>query len=239
MATSASAPILDLQKERTFFLIMALAVMATALAGFGFFFAIGASSFHSPWWVHVHALSMATWVLLYVTQNYLVWRGDIARHRMLGPLAACWAGWIVLLGFAVTAMDVKTGRVPPLFEPNYFLAMDWLNMVSFAILAWSAVRLRGYSDWHKRLMLGAMINLLSVAWGRLVLPFWGNQQGMWLIMCILLGYFAVGMAWDKRNLGKVHPAYLWGAASILVWIPLSFAIHTLPPVVSLTAWLQG
>lgn len=239
MATAVSPMPSELQQERSFFFFMSLAVMATAIAGFGFFFAIGASSFDSPWWVHLHAVSMVAWVGLYVTQNYLVWRGNVSAHRGLGPLAASWATWIFLLGFTVTAMDVVSGRVPPLFQPNYFLVMDWLNMAAFAILAWNAVRLRAQSAWHKRLMLGAMINLLSVAWGRLILPFWGNQNGMWLIMVILLGYVAVGMAWDKRHLGKVHPAYVWAAASIALWIPLSFAIHALEPVIALTQWLQA
>ena len=239
MATVAAPAPSMLQRERAFFFMMSLAVLATAIAGFGFFFAIGASSFGAPWWVHLHAVSMTIWVLLYVTQNYLVWRGNVASHRKLGPIAAAWSLWIVPLGFAVTAMDVRTGRVPPFFEPNYFLVMDWLNLIAFAALAWTAVHLRARSDWHKRLMLGAMINLLSVAVGRIVLVFVWDQRGMFVVMAILLAYFAVGMAWDKRHRGSVHPAYFWGAGSVLLWIPLSFAVQSLPQVLALTARLAG
>lgn len=237
MATVATPATSSVQKERAFFFYMALAILATVLAGFGFFFAIGASSFHSPWWVHVHAVSMGTWVMLYVTQNWLVWRGNLTAHRRLGPIAAGWSVWIFALGFVTTAMDVHTHRVPPFFSPNYFLMMDWLNMVAFGALAWTAVRLRARSDWHKRLMLGAMINLIAVAWGRLTLPFLFDQRGIWLVMVILLGYFGVGMLHDRHTRGSVHPAYYWGAGALVVWVSLSFATQDLPPVLALATSL--
>jgi len=239
MATIAAPEISAPQKERVFFFYMALAILATVLAGFGFFFSIGASSFDAPWWVHLHAVSMGTWVLLFVTQNTLVYRGQVAVHRKLGVFGAVWSVWIVVLGFAVTAMDVRTGRVPPFFTPNYFLMMDWLNMVVFAGLTWAAIRLRARSDWHKRLMLGGTINLISVAWGRLILPPLFDQRGIWLVMVALLVYFGAGMLFDRRTRGSVHPAYYWGAGALVVWVSLSFATANLPPVIALAKSLAG
>lgn len=239
MATIAASEPSALQRERAFFFYMALAILVTILAGFGFFFAIGASKFDAPWWVHLHALSMASWVLLYVAQNALVFRGEVAGHRKLGVLTAAWAAWIVVLGYVLTAEDVATGRFPPFFTANYFLVMDWLNITVFAGLVVAAVRLRARPDWHKRLMLGAMINLTAPAWGRLILPILWDQRGAWLIMLALLGYFGVAMLYDRRRLGKVHPAYWWGAGSLVAWTALSFAIAPLGPVLALTAKLTG
>lgn len=240
MATVAAPDVSALQRERAFFFYMALAVLVTVLAGFGFFKAIGASTFYSPWWVHLHALSMGTWVLLFVTQNYLVYRGNLSAHRTLGPIAAGWAAWIVCLGFVVTAMDVHANRVPPFFQPNFFLLMDWFNMIAFGGLVIAAVSLRNRSDWHKRLMLSAMLNLVTVAWGRLTLPFIFDERGIWLVMAILLvGYFGVAMLYDKRTRGSVHPAYFWGAGTLVGWTSLGFAVAWLPPVLALTKSLQG
>lgn len=239
MATIASNEISALQRERAFFFYMALAVLVTVLAGFGFFFAIGASTIHSPWWVHLHGMSMMTWVGLYVTQNWLVYRGNVALHRTLGPIAAAWSAWIVVLGFVVTAADVRTGRVPPFFQPNYFLMMDWLNMVAFGGLVFAAMRLRKRSDWHKRLMLGATIQLITVAWGRLTIPFTFDERTLWLIMVILLGYFGVAMMFDKRTRGAVHPAYFWGAGALVAWVSASFALAWTPPALALTRSLGG
>lgn len=239
MATIASSVPSAAQRERAFFFYMALAVVVTVFAGFGFNFAMGISSIHSPWWVHLHAMSMMTWIALFVTQNWLVYRGNVTAHRTLGPLAAAWSVWIVGLGFVVTAADVSTHRVPPFFHPNFFLVMDWLNMAVFAGLVIAAVRLRNRSDWHKRLMLGAMLNLLAVAWGRLTLPFIFDQRGIWLEIPILGTYFGIAMLYDKRTRGSVHPAYFWGAAALVGWVSLGFALADLPPVLALTKSLGG
>jgi len=239
MATIATNGISALQRERAFFFYMSLAILATVLAGFGFFFAIGASTIHSPWWVHLHAMSMGTWVLLFVAQNFLVYRGNVTAHRTLGPLAAAWSVWIFALGVVVTVADLKTHRVPPFFTPNYFLMMDWLNMVAFAGLAWTALRLRNRSDWHRRLMTGAVIQLLAVAWGRLIFPLTFDQRAIFIVLLALLGYFAVGMAWDKRHRGEVHPAWLWGAGALVGWVSLSYALAGLPPVLALAKSFTG
>lgn len=239
MATVAAPEISALQKERAFFFYMALAVLLTVLAGFGFFFGIGASSFDAPWWVHLHAVSMGTWILLFVAQSTLVFRGQVITHRRLGVFAAVWSVWITLLGFWVTGMDVATGRVPPFFTANYFLVMDGFNMVAFAGLTWAAIRLRERPDWHKRLMLGGTIQLIAVAWGRLILPIVLDQRGVWLIMVALLAYFGAIAIHDRRSLGKIHPATLWGAGALVAWVALSFATADLPPVLALEKSLAG
>ena len=239
MASLAAHDMTPLQKERAFFFYMALAILAAVVAGFGFFFAIGASSFNAPLWIHVHAVSMTVWVGLYLTQNVLIYRGHVAVHRKLGPIAAVWALWITLYGFWGAAMVVETGRVPPFFQPSFFLMMDWLNLVAFAGLFVAALRLRAHSDWHKRLMLGAMINLIAVAVARLVLPMLFDQRGMWLVMLILLGFFAAGMLFDRKERGAVHPAYFWGAGALVAWMSLTFVTASWAPVVAFTAGLQG
>ena len=70
MATVAVPELSVQQRERTFYFRMSLVFLAAAIAGFGFFFAIGASTFASPWWVHVHAVTMSAFLSLYVVQNF-------------------------------------------------------------------------------------------------------------------------------------------------------------------------
>jgi hypothetical protein len=239
MATLAAPNMSALQKERAFFFYMALAITATVAVGFGFFFAIGASSFGAPWWVHLHAATMMSWVALYLAQNFMVYRGVIAGHRQLGMIGAALSVWMLGVGIAVTAMDVRTDRVPPFFEPGFFLVMDWLNMIVFAGLVWAALRLRANADWHKRLMLGAMLNLIGPALGRIIMPLVFDQRGVWLISLALLGYFGVAMLYDVRTRGAVHPAYFWGAGMVVGMTVLCFLLAPLPPVTALAAALAG
>jgi hypothetical protein len=222
-----------LQLERTFYFRMSLIFLAAAVAGFGFFFAIGASSFDSPWWVHTHALMMSGFLGLYIVQNWLVQRGDIAAHRRLGIIGAIWSVWLVAFSCWAITRTIALGRIAPFFTPNFFLAMDWLNMAVFAALAGAALRLRNRSDWHKRLMFGAMLSLMSVAWGRLVLPQFFDQRAIVLVLVVLLGHLGAAMLFDRRAHGRVHPAHYWTASALVGWIALTFIAADLPPVVGL------
>ena len=96
MATIAAPQHTPLERERTFYFALSLVFLAAAVAGFGFCFAIGASSFASPWWVHVHAVTMSGFLALYVVQSWLVHRGELARHRRLGAGGAVLALWLVM-----------------------------------------------------------------------------------------------------------------------------------------------
>jgi hypothetical protein len=230
MATIAVPEQSAQQRERTFYFRMSLVFLAAAVAGFGFFFAIGASSFASPWWVHVHALTMVGFLGLYVAQSWLVHRGDLATHRRLGVAGAVVSVWLVVYGSWAITQTIALGRIAPFFTANFFLAMDWTNMAVFAGLAWAALAMRRRPDWHKRLMFGAMLSLMSVAWGRLILPQVFDQRGIVLILVVLLGHVAAAMLFDRRALGRIHPAHWWTVGALVAWVGLTFLLADAPPV---------
>lgn len=239
MATIAPSKPSPVQRERTFYFIIALVFLAAAVAGFGFFFAIGASTFASPWWVHVHAVTMTVFLGLYVVQNWLVHRGDLATHRRLGVAGAVLSLWLVGYGCWVITMSLTHGRLAPFFTPNFFLAMDWLNMAVFTGLAGAALWLRQRSDWHKRLMFGAMLSLMSVAWGRLILPPFFDQRAIVVVLVVLLAHLGAAMLFDRRVHGRVHPAHYWTGGALLGWIGVVFAIADTAPVVALARSFTG
>lgn len=239
MATSISRKSVGTGGERTFFFAMAIAIAVTAVIGFSFAHLMGNSSFASPWWVHVHALTMMGWITLYLVQNALIWRGNVAYHRQLGVLAAVWSIWMVPVGFAVTAMSIAAHRPPPFFDMPFFLVMDWLNIVIFAGIVWAGLLMRGRSDWHKRLMLGGTIAVLGPAWGRLLpLPLFGNYV-VWPILVILLIYLAVAMIYDIRTRGKVHPAHYWSGGAMILFVVSIGPVASLPAVIAFTSSLIG
>jgi hypothetical protein len=228
MASIAGNAPAGVERERRFYLIMALLFAVEAVAGFGFFWFIGASSFNSPWWVHVHAVTMTAFLALYVAQNWLVYSGDLAAHRKLGVVGAVLAVWLVVYGSWAITMTLAAGRQPPFFTPSFFLLMDWLNMAIFAALAGAALVLRQQTDWHKRLMFGAMLSLMSVAWGRLVLPPLFDQRGTVLILAVLLAHLGVAMLLDRKLRGQVHPAHWWTGGALVAWLALTFAFFDNP-----------
>src|SRR3546814_8266965 len=81
----------------------------------------------------------------------------------------------LVLAIFITGLGIFTGvaslvlnRFPPFFTPPYFLALTVTESLVFgAMVAW-AIRRRRATDWHRRLMIGAMIVILDTARGRLL-----------------------------------------------------------------------
>lgn len=239
MATLARRPEALVERDRAFFFAMAVAIVATTVSGFVLQFVAGRSSIASPWWVHLHGMTAVGWLALYATQNYLVFRGSLATHRRLGWFASAYLGWMVAMGLSITVLSAMAHRIPPFFEPNVFLVMDWLNTAVFAGLTWAGVAYRTQPDWHRRLMLCGAVQVMTPGVGRLLpLPLMGTWI-LWSIWLVMALYLAAAMAYDIATRGKVHPAYVWGAGVITVTVALMRPLAFSPPVLALTKTLMG
>ncbi|MGN6820037.1 MAG: hypothetical protein ACTHJR_15335 [Sphingomonas sp.] len=239
MATTADTQMHPVVRERFFFFVMALVIAAVTVSGFSFQLVMGRSTFASPWWVHVHGLTFMGWLGIYLTQNYLVWRGDTSLHRKLGLFAAGYVVWMVAVGLSVNTLCAINHRIPFFFEPNVFLVMDWTFVLTFAGLTLSAVRLRGKSDWHRRLMLCGAITVMIPGPARLLpLPFMGTWI-LWALWCVMAVFVTAAVIYDVRTRGKIHPAYFWGFGVMTLAIALIRPIAFSPPLLHLTHYLMG
>lgn len=203
-------------RERLFFLVMAIAIAVTVVVAFSGFYAAGLSTFASPWWVHVHGVTFVGWIVLYLLQNMLVFKNDIATHRKLGRIGAVYAAWMVLVGLVLTPLTLGAGRSPPFFTPSYFLALDWVNIAVFGGLVFAGIRNRKRTDWHRRLMLCGTICVIAPAVGRLIVLS-GSAMTAPVNAAFLLLYLVVAMVFDRSNRGRVHPAYVWGVAALILF----------------------
>lgn len=224
-------------RERRFFRHMAVILALTVIAGFGGWFFKGYSSFGSPWWVHVHAISNMSWIALFAVQSSLIARGDYARHRALGKMVVLLAVWMLLVGLVLTPYDIAVHRFPAaFFSPAFFLAMDWMNILVFAALVLGGWIKRKQSDWHRRLMLAATIIVIMPAWGRLLiiagLP--GALSGLFLF-----AYMAVAMFADWRLRGRVHPAWYVGVAALVVMLVGLGQLSKFAPLIAYANALNG
>lgn len=190
-----------------------------------------------PIWVHLHGMIFMAWTLLFVTQNALIARGSLTLHRRMGWTAAGLACVMVPLGIVTAVMAVRLGRAPPFFPHNIFLALSALELLAFATLLIGAIRLRRQTEWHRRLMLYAMIALIGPAFGRILpMPLLGDKAGLAVLGCQIL-FVSVAIAHDLVAWRRVHPASLWGTGVIIVEglaVPLLAAT---PPFIALAAAL--
>lgn len=217
MATIAPSLPSAHQRERVFFLVMALAIAAAIVGGFGIRLVLGVTSFAAePWWVHVHAVTFMAWTGFYVLQNVLIVRGEIARHRQLGRIGAVLATWVCFVGLALTAQSLATGSSPPFFERAYFLAQNWLMVTVFAALTYGAIALRNRPDWHRRLMLCATMVIGLPGFARWVILLAPPPNPITALISIAV-FLVPAILFDLVTRGRVHPAYLVGGGAILFY----------------------
>ena len=219
MATMAPATLTPLDDEpalaERFAFKMAVAMALTVVLGFSTQLAMGRSTFASPLRVHLHAVVFMGWVAIFLTQSYLATRGPVALHRKLGWLATGWAGLMVVMGFVVTVTMARNGTVPFFFMPQQFLIADPLTVLMFAAITAYAIANRKRTDWHARLHICGMAVIIAPAFGRLLPMPLLSPYAFEAAGAATLIFPLAGMIRDKRKLGRVHPAWLLGAAAII------------------------
>lgn len=236
MATLASSA----TREKPFFLRMIAGIAGIIVLGFLQFAARGFADYGAaPLWVRLHGFVMLSWLALLIVQSNLIQRGNLMQHRQLGMLGLGLAAMLVVLGSFTGLRAIALHRVPPFFSDAYFLALTQAEMLAFGGLIIAAVVNRRRAEWHRRLMLGAVIVLMEPALGRLLpMPLLG-AWGEWLAMAIQLGALVLVARHDRRRFIAVHPATLVCAVVVvLTHVAVTFAAMT-PLVARLAAGIAA
>lgn len=224
MATAFQSAAPAPRAEERFFFKLACAIALVLVAGFSIHLALGRSSFDAPLLFHLHGVVFFGWVALFLTQTGLMASGNVALHRRLGWLSALWVPLMVVLGFAITVASLRRNGGPFFFDANEFLFGNPMGILAFATLVGMALAMRKRTDWHRRLMIGAMASIAGPGFGRL-LPMPLLIPYAWEISNLICASFLVaGMIRDKRHGGAVHPAWLVGLAVPFAFIALGQAI---------------
>jgi uncharacterized membrane protein YozB (DUF420 family) len=167
--------------------------------------------------VHVHGLVMTGWVALFLTQVLFVAKHRIDLHRRLGVFGAVLAALVLVLGVCTITQSIQR-QIPqagPVVFALAFVAFDGVILCVFAGLVLLALLKRRRSEWHKRLMLLAMISLLPPAFGRFVAYFTLEHVEIIVFGLMSLSVLAcLGM--DLRRHRVVHPAFVLGGALVIL-----------------------
>jgi hypothetical protein len=171
--------------------------------------------------VHVHGALFTAWVWLFIVQTALVASRRVSVHRRLGVGGAILAAAMVAAGASLAVATAARGSAPPGMTPVAFLVIPLFDMVLFAGFVSAALVARRNKEAHKRLMLLAYVSIVTAAIARLpgVLPL-----GPPAFFGLSLLFVVAGAIYDFVSRGRVHKVYLWGAAIIVVSIPVRLAI---------------
>ncbi len=211
--------------DRIFYSSMAIAMAATVFVGF-------APTFYLKFYFHaatvsgqtsltrlaqVHGALFSSWVVLFIVQTSLIAKHNVAMHRRLGIAGVFLAAVMTVVG-AITAIKAAArGAVPPGADALGFLAIPMGDMVMFSIFVAAAFFWRRNREAHKRLMLLAYIGLVAAAVARLpgVLPL----GPLWFYGLAFI-FLLIAVAYDLASRHRVHTAYIWGGALLVVSVPL-------------------
>jgi len=205
------------QAERGFFRTLTILIALGIVAGFSLNLATGRSTFAVPWPYHAHAFVFFGWVALFVTQSVLISDGNAALHRTLGTIAYLWVPLMVVMGlFMITAVMHRNGG-PFFFAQNVFLFSNPAHLLAFALLTLTGLRVRRHAGWHRRLLICGFAILSGPGLGRIIPLYLTIPYGWHVMLASVLVFPVAGMIRDKRRTGRVHPAWLWGVGTLLVF----------------------
>jgi hypothetical protein len=223
--------------DRRFFAGMAAVI--TACVFFGFAPTYFLKSFYgtpviSPM-VHLHGLVFVSWFLLYLVQTMLISARRTDLHRRLGWVGGGIAIAMIAMGFIVAYRFAQKAPVPGLPAPPVdFVGIPLGGLANFTVLVALAFIKRRKTDTHKRLMLLGTIAVMGAATDRMLLPigvlaFTGLPLHPFAMVGILSVFVAACFIYDLRTRGRVHPAFLWGGLTLVVWAYLSRAVIPFTP----------
>src|SRR5579864_2101601 len=235
MATTAASKPIALTRnayDRVFYSGMAILMALAVFTGFArtyylsSLFGTNATFSGGPFstTVRLHAALFTTWVALFLVQTSLVATHRVVVHRRLGFAVAILAAMMIVVGTATALNSARRGAAPPGMDPLAFLAIPLGDMAVFASLIAAALVLRRHKEAHKRLMLLAFTAILAAAVVRFpgVLPL----GPLWFFGLTFLPVLMLAATYDLITRRRVHPAYIWGGALLILSVPLRLAIST-------------
>jgi hypothetical protein len=236
IAVPASTPS---RSERPLFVAAALAAALIIFAGFsrsfylkGFFDAPPLSNL-----LLVHGVIMTLWIALFLTQIGLAAAGKVRVHRTLGTAGAVVALLVLVGGIAVAIDAGRRGFTPaPEVTPLAFMAIPLIDALVFAVLVSAGLWFRSRRDIHKRLMLLATLAILTPGVARLPIDAI-KQGGLPAFFAVTLFCVIVVVLFDTIRNRRLHPAFGWGAALIIVSVPLRIALAQTAAWSGFAGWL--
>lgn len=231
------------QWERRVFLVVALLFPLVVVAGFARTYYLKGLFDLPPVpsaLVHLHGLLMTAWIVLFVTQVWLISSRRVKTHQQLGIAGVGLGALIIPVGLftAVAAAKFGSRSTPPDIPPLVFMVVPFVDMLIFAILLGAAVYYRKRPAHHKRLILLTTLNFLPPAIARLPvaaiaaagpLAFFGIPDLLAII-------FVIGDTWKH---GKLNKVFLSGAILLIASHPLRIMLGGTQLWLRFATWLTA
>lgn len=180
MATTGTMPALSVAPPSAFprwlakYFYFVMSLLIAAVVVYAFSQTVGQRLIHAvprrPVLLWVHGIVFSAWVAFYILQSALVRIRKVKLHRTLGWAGAALGVAVIVVGFRVPVVMARfaiSNLNRKADDAGAFLAIPFLDMVTFTICFGLAVLWRKKPELHRRLMLVATCALTAAAFGRM------------------------------------------------------------------------
>lgn len=186
--------------------------------------------------VVAHGVVMTLWVVLFVSQVWLIRTKNHKTHMKMGLLAIALAIVVFVTGFFTAVGGAKYAAGPPAIDPMQFLIVPFLDIFIFAGLFGAAIYYRKRPADHKRLMLLTAINFLPPALGRF--PVESLLAAGPLFFFAVPAAIAIGLLiLDTAVNRKLNRPFLIGSVVLIASYPLRLMFMETQAWISFATWL--
>ncbi len=232
MATAANSAMARMRADRIFYSGVPAAVAVVVLWGFARSWFLrpidGIPEGFSPLTplLIVHGLVFTAWIALNALQPLLIAAGNRALHRTMGWVGAGLATAMLVLIPIATIESMRHGG-PSIFPSIYlFFAVNLIGALEFGLSVGLAIAWRKRADYHKRLMMLALVPLIPPAVARIP----GAGQFMPALGLVVMNLpIVLGILYDMSTRRRVHNVWLWGG-------PLMIGSEALMSVIGFSSW---
>lgn len=196
---------------------MAFLFVTAAAVGFGpnSLAILNGTKENPPLLVHLHAVAMASWLILLATQASLVAAGKQHLHRRLGMVSVVLAPIIILI------MIFLAFPLPVDSEHTVGIAVIQIKRITLFSLfyIWAFRVRRTDSESHKRLMFLATLVVIDAAVNRMrwFLPDFGIDNRMALTRFYELFLILPIVIYDFKKLGRLHRVNAIGLSLVIAF----------------------
>lgn len=228
------------RSDRRIFAAAAILFPVIVLIGFGptyyLKFAFGSPALPSTL-VHVHGLLMTSWIVLFITQVYLIASKRAKVHMSLGILGMILAPLIVIVGAMTGIASAARGGGVPGIPPLSFMIVPLGDVFVFAFLFAAAMYYRKKDiRSHKRLMLLTVLNFLPPALGRFPFEAAGTPPFFYGIPDLIAITFLIYDTWRNR---KLNMALLAGTLLLIASHIIRLTMAGTDTWIRIATWLTS
>ena len=174
--------------------------------------------------VHYHGIATALWILLLITQAYLMRSGHREMHRRTGRISFVLAPLVVFSILTLAHVRLRDSGAAPSEELLYFFYVQLMLSVLFALAYGLAILHRRDPQRHARYMICTALTPIDPIFARLFYVHLGIDRplGQFLTFAIIDLILVALIWWDWRNRRRliVFPAML--AVFVAAQVPTFF-----------------